>query len=786
MKYIITDNNGNYIYKTKKRYTSTGNIKLAEIFRTQMDAEKIIKNAIDKNMRKRFVVQALPEEVSNETEAVEADPVIDEILEPILETVAEETIENLTDKLIEEKIDEVRKKATKIAKKIIDDANNEKNKIEDEKKLIEDNKDKLIEDYKKEAKELICEEAREACKDIREKAEDDQTKAGKLKEEYETKLKRLAEKDKDFAQKFSLLLEEQTKLDVKKNTYKSETITEEVDRQQEIDKLQGELTEKENEIKKLRKTLEAASEDKLALERELEQNYIRRTDIMTKELDAKRYKSDSEVYKARVEQIQKELSEKDVLIGRYGENPQAIIDENLKLKRELDQINDQIANCPSAEEIDSLREIAQQVEQKNAEILDLRNKWQEADDKYQNAKLYQEDIDNYKRFIRVLELQKAELQKELDRIIDTYNNKKTAVFSSLSKIDKEDIPAAHSMQNVTLKDICKGFRAYMANRKNNPLYYSEKHVRTFVAGFAATRLMILEGMSGTGKSSLPKAFAEYTHSVTENISVQSSWKDRNDLLGFYNDFEKRYKETKFLKELYKATRDNDNIHCIMLDEMNLSRIEYYFADFLSTLEEENPDKWEITLIPDEIPGEMPEYIVDGNLQVMTNTWFIGTANNDDSTSIITDKVYDRAIVLNFPKREKEFSIAPEKPIYLSNTEFQDLLKNAKKKCKDPDGLKQLVNDLDDSMITLFEISFGNRISNQIRDFVATYESCGGTMLEAIDIIFATKVLRKLQGYYDESTKKGLSDLLTYLETTYSKNDFELSKEAIKKMQDKLG
>ena len=173
----------------------------------------------------------------------------------------------------------------------------------------------------------------------------------------------MAEKDKDFAQKFSLLLEEQTKLDVKKNTYKSETITEEVDRQQEIDKLQGELTEKENEIKKLRKTLEAASEDKLALERELEQNYIRRTDIMTKELDAKRYKSDSEVYKARDEQIQKELSEKDVLIGRYGENPQAIIDENLKLKRELDQINDQIANCPSAEEIDSLREIAQQVEQ---------------------------------------------------------------------------------------------------------------------------------------------------------------------------------------------------------------------------------------------------------------------------------------------------------------------------------------------------------------------------------------------------------------------------------------
>jgi hypothetical protein len=56
-------------------------------------------------------------------------------------------------------------------------------------------------------------------------------------------------------------------------------------------------------------------------------------------------------------------------------------------------------------------------------------------------------------------------------------------------------------------------------------------------------------MSGTGKSSLPKAFMEYVDCVTERIPVQSSWKDRNDLLGFYNDFEKRFKETEFLKAL---------------------------------------------------------------------------------------------------------------------------------------------------------------------------------------------------------------------------------------------
>jgi 5-methylcytosine-specific restriction endonuclease McrBC GTP-binding regulatory subunit McrB len=322
------------------------------------------------------------------------------------------------------------------------------------------------------------------------------------------------------------------------------------------------------------------------------------------------------------------------------------------------------------------------------------------------------------------------------------------------------------------------------------LYYSDAHIRTFIAGFASSRLIILEVMSGTGKSSLPREFGEYIGSPTARIPVQSSWKDRNDILGFYNDFEKRYKETDFLKSIYYAVKDKDNIHCILLDEMNLSRIEYYFADLLSVLEEPNPENWKISLVADiaSIKGEMPRYIQDGELLISENIWFAGTANKDDSTFTITDKVYDRAIVLDFKERaQKPSNMMPQFGNgNLSYSEFKELLQKAVK--SSPTEQKQiddLIEKLDMQMQTNFEISFGNRISSQIEKFVPAYKNCGGSIVEAFDILFSTKVLRKIQGY-DESTKKGLDGLLAEINDDYpSPSDFNLSKNVIRKLQSRI-
>lgn len=598
-------------------------------------------------------------------------------------------------------------------------------------------------------------------------------------------------KSDELEKKMHAFLVESAQLETAKLTYKTELLNEFRSELETLNASKIELTDKNislsKELSKAQKIIEALNEDKLFLEEDIESNLVRRQEVMALQSKIEMLSAENQTINRLFQECKVALAEKDALLQKYGENPSKALEDNLALQRENKELRDRISNCPSETELFRLREIKQDYEVLSAQYTALKKHNEDMEHELQEANIYKEDLENHRRFIKVLELQKSELQRELDRIIQTYNNRSNNVFASLSKIDKGIVPVSHSKQGVSLKDLCTNFRNYLASRDKNPLYYSESHIRTFIAAFASTRLLILEGMSGTGKSSLPKAFMEYVDCVTERIPVQSSWKDRNDLLGFYNDFEKRFKETEFLKALYRATRDSDNIHCIVLDEMNLSRIEYYFADLLSVLEDDEERNWKINLIPDDVRGEMPEYIVEGQLQVCSNTWFIGTANNDDSTQMITDKVYDRAIVLNFKKREDAFKAPKTVPIHLSNAEFKLLLSRTTKVTQDDmEEIQNIVNELDEYMQTYFEISFGNRISKQIGLFVPAYMACGGSVYEAIDVIFSTKVLRKLQGLYDDTTKKNLNSFLADVNGMFpDSKDFGLTKATINKMIERI-
>lgn len=449
----------------------------------------------------------------------------------------------------------------------------------------------------------------------------------------------------------------------------------------------------------------------------------------------------------------------------YGDDPAKAIKRNAELEKRVAELESLLASCPSKEELDNLRANTAKYESINNQLEILKQEKLRLEAENIDLKVDKDEIESYRKFIKILELQKGELQRELDRNIELYNNSTEKVFANLSLIDDmpcKDYPTILRSGNINLKVLCDKFRGYLANRPSNPLYYEEKTIRTFIAGFASSRLMILEGLSGTGKSSLPRAFQDFMGSVTKVVTVQSSWKDRNDLLGFYNDFKKQYKETEFLKALYQATHDPNNIYIIVLDEMNLSRIEYYFADLLSVLEKPNTEDWKIELISDyasitQSTKAWPKLIHEGKLQIGDNTWFIGTANKDDSTFIITDKVYDRSVVLNFDKKGEYEKVDYSAPIQMNNSDFQALLHQASRFSDraSETRYKEMLKYLDDTVKDSFQITFGNRIANQLDKFVPVYIACGGTVDEAIDIMFSRKVLRKLEGLYDENTKENL-------------------------------
>ena len=142
-------------------------------------------------------------------------------------------------------------------------------------------------------------------------------------------------------------------------------------------------------------------------------------------------------------------------------------------------------------------------------------------------------------------------------------------------------------EHITLRQFCENFRNYAASRLK--LYYDIDDIRRFIAGMAVSKILILQGMSGTGKTSLAHAFGDFIDNTSTVIPVQPMWKERTDLIGYYNEFTKRFNETLLLEKMYEANYSKD-MYITVMDEMNIARVEYYFAEFLSLLELPNEEE----------------------------------------------------------------------------------------------------------------------------------------------------------------------------------------------------
>lgn len=363
------------------------------------------------------------------------------------------------------------------------------------------------------------------------------------------------------------------------------------------------------------------------------------------------------------------------------------------------------------------------------------------------------------------------------------------VFPALTTIDGNEL--FHGETNVVdaklykLDDICNRFRNYLAIEEK--IYFDISIVREFIAGLAASRLIILEGLSGTGKSSLARYFSDFIGQESFFSAVQASWRDRTALLGFYNDFSKRYNETPFLQRLYLMSYQPESINIMVLDEMNIARIEYYFADFLSIMEYPK-EKWILPIMQLPHDFEPPSHLVGGELHIPENTWFIGTANKDDSTYTITDKVYDRAITISFDGRNKAFQAEGDhSAINLTYHELVEMFEDAKHSvgCQMNEADFERFGTITKFVSDTFDITFGNRILNQIENFVPVYVACGGTKEDALDFLFSRKIIAKLDGRFEEYVKEGLNSLISLLDQTYGANSFELTRREIRKFLRKL-
>ena len=359
-------------------------------------------------------------------------------------------------------------------------------------------------------------------------------------------------------------------------------------------------------------------------------------------------------------------------------------------------------------------------------------------------------------------------------------------FPKLSSVDKyylsPDYQAPVYNNKITLEEVCINFRNFAASRLG--LYYELEVIKQTFATFGASKMLILQGISGTGKTSLPYAIGQFIQNPSLICSVQPSWRDRTELFGYYNDFTKKYTETDFLKTMYEAHFYED-MRLVILDEMNIARVEYYFAEMLSILELPRDEERYLTVVSSQAEND-PVKMQEGKVWIPNNVWYVGTINNDDSTFAVSDKVYDRAIPIDLDARAAVFEAPDTPPMRLSYSHMDALYKEAKEKYPISEENLVLLDKLDAYLVEHFRLTFGNRILRQMKDYVPCYIACGGTEIDGIDFMFAKKILRKFESLGLGFIRDELDGLILYLDNMFGVENFTISKSYLRRLKKMSG
>jgi AAA domain (dynein-related subfamily) len=557
------------------------------------------------------------------------------------------------------------------------------------------------------------------------------------------------------------------------------------ERRQALDERDADLAEREAELAKGSEALmervrslarEETAQQRLRMELESQQALVAEERKLLDEHVDQRTAAAQERFTAEVEALEQRLAQarrdRDELDERLreaerrttaigGRRPEEVLAELEALREERRALLDELATRPAAEErsrleglaranaalTEELETVRRAHESRQAEALQLRTLT--ADHAYTKDLLEANEL-RVKGYRAAIE----ELRADFDHLVEQQQARTPFALMSAMDADEElGEPPAAMTRPASLERFVEDVRTRIAatpQKDGRRLYYGRRDMRLFVAGLACSRLQILQGLSGTGKTSLPLAFAKVIGGGAEAVEVQAGWRDRQDLLGHYNTFERRYDETKFVQALYRAQCPGyaDRPYFVVLDEMNLSHPEQYFADVLSAITQ---DASEVELTNVTLPGA-PRRLREGRiLQIPRNVWFVGTANHDETTKEFADKTYDRAHVQELSNRPVPFDaghLDPQPPV--SCSALEELFRRAADEHAEAAAAasRYLGERLEPLLTDAFGVRWGNRLEPQIARFVPAAIAAGGDLGEALDHVLATKILRKVRNRHD--------------------------------------
>lgn len=566
----------------------------------------------------------------------------------------------------------------------------------------------------------------------------------------------------------------------------------------ELQGLQEQALAKERSLRseqsRLRGEQELLEEDRKAFEARVSRFAAAKVAGLEADLTALRERLS--VAEATRDQYWKDLESHREFNKRFGEDPPQALERLRHLERENSELQTRLRASPGENAGQRLLELEKARTAWLEERSVLQSKLAEAETRLGRQRAAAVELETIRSQKEALETNKKLLEAalaELDAEVKKYTqtDDKRNPMEALASVDRNKdwqvqqrtrSPLGQSMP--TLKEFAVDLRERVAvalRTEESPgktLDYSERDIRCFLGGLAMSRLLLLQGISGTGKTSLPLAFAQAIGADAhgfEVVEVQAGWRDRQDLIGYYNAFHRHYYATNFLQAIYRAGTPafRDRPFLIILDEINLSRVEQFFADFLSALELPEGRR-RLTLLNDPLT-DPPTLMTEGrHLPLPPNVWFVGTANHDETTTEFADKTYDRAHIMELPRREpnkhdaRNFRpLLKREPLSYAGLiqAFDDARKEHSGVVEQVRGWLQSREGVAGFLDKRFRLGWGNRLERDAERFVPVVMAAGGTVSEAMDHLLHTKVLRKLKDRHDVRPK-ALEDLKGELEKSW--------------------
>ena len=362
-------------------------------------------------------------------------------------------------------------------------------------------------------------------------------------------------------------------------------------------------------------------------------------------------------------------------------------------------------------------------------------------------------------------------------------------------------PAATTASLLNIKEITKSFSGAISSRG---LAYENNLLYRFSSALLTKRFGLLTGLAGSGKTKLAEAFAMWLTESEDQyrvVAVGADWTSNETLLGYadaLNAGAYQLPSNGVLDLIIKASNDKEKPYFLILDEMNLSHVERYFADFLSAMESSNSK----LRLHGAAAGLMANTItVPHELALPNNLFIIGTVNVDETTYMFSPKVLDRANVIEFRATRDQMAAFLDDPtgINLQALAAQGaaFAQGFVQRSNADADIKTLVNDagaelgpqLKADLLVLFTAladmgaEFGFRTAKEIARFIVIHKELSGTSWQykvALDAQVLQKMMPKLHG----SARK-LDGVLKELDAFASAKDLPLTLEKVKRMQDRL-